>query len=169
MVHPENFAEGAINMTETQFRDLCRNASLALQAPSADALGEYGQIEVDGVDIGLFFDEEETPDMMFCYVDLGEVADTNRADIYENLLTLNLLSGSKTTGVYALDPASGNAIFVVHFYDPEEMEGNVLAEALRFYATQANSMRATLLKKSGSDARFAVTGSEAGVSMVDLA
>ena len=161
-------------MTETEFRILCRNISSALNHPEPDALGEQGRIDIDGVDIALFFDEQVNPDLLFCYVDMGPVPEQSRAEIYGQLLTMNLLSGAKTNGVYSLDPASGNAIFVVHFMHPEALDPAQLAEAFRVYATQTNSLRDML--HEGSDAASAAstggTASKAegrGASIVDLA
>jgi hypothetical protein len=161
-------------MKETEFRSLCRSISRALQQPDAEALGEHGRIEIDGVDIALFFDEQVNPDMLFCYVDMGPVAEASRAEIYGQLLTMNLLSGAKTNGVYSLDPASGNAIFVVHFFNPEALDAMQLAEAFQVYATQTNSLRALLDDDGQSDvdtasARTAGMATGRGASMVDLA
>lgn len=161
-------------MKETEFRSLCRNISHALQQPDVDSLGEHGRIEIEGVDIALFFDEQINPDMLFCYVDMGPVPMAGRAEVYGQLLTMNLLSGAKTNGVYSLDPASGNALFVVHFMNPETLDAAQLAEAFRIYATQTNSLRAMLAEDGlpGPDAHgidAAVMTAGRGASMVDLA
>jgi hypothetical protein len=163
-------------MKETEFRSLCRNISLSLQQPDAEALGEHGRIEVDGVDIALFFDEQVNPDMLFCYVDMGPIADAARTEVYGQLLSMNLLSGAKTNGVYSLDPASGNAIFVVHFMNPETLDAAQLAEAFKVYAAQTNSLRSLLAEeaeqKPGTDTGTVRASSMAagrGASMVDLA
>lgn len=161
-------------MKETEFRSLCRNISHALQQPDADSLGEHGRIEIDGVDIALFFDEQVNPDILFCYVDMGPVATASRTEIYGQLLTMNLLSGAKTNGVYSLDPASGNAIFVVHFMNPETLDAAQLAEAFRIYATQTNSLRAMLAEDDQPDqdaGKAEAAGMTAGraASMVNLA
>lgn len=161
-------------MTETEFSILCRNVSNALSHPEPDALGEQGRIDIDGVDIALFFDEQVNPDLLFCYVDMGPVPEQSRAEIYGQLLTMNLLSGAKTNGVYSLDPASGNAIFVVHFMHPEALDPVQLAEAFRVYATQTNSLR-EMLHEDGDAAPAASAGGPAskaegrGASIVDLA
>ncbi|MGI4849086.1 MAG: CesT family type III secretion system chaperone [Janthinobacterium lividum] len=132
-------------MTDAQFKALCERAGRELDEKQCASLVQFGQVDIDGVTIGLFLDEQESPDILFCYVDLGAVEHERRAHVFENLLTLNLLSGTKTTGVYAIDPASGNALFIVHLYEPETLEGKVLAEALRTYADQAKALRQGLL------------------------
>jgi hypothetical protein len=155
---------------ETQFKSLCRNVSRALRLPDAESLDEHGHLTVDGVDIALFFDEQVDPDMLFCYVDMGPVAEPLRTEIYGQLLTMNLLSGAKTNGVYSLDPASGNVLFVVHFMHPEKLDAAQLAEALQVYATQTNSLRAMLDADGEPDAHAAeVQPAGRGASLVDLA
>jgi hypothetical protein len=156
-------------MTETQFRDLCRDISLALQVEHAESLAEQGRITVDGVDMALFFNDQEESEMLACYVDLGEINPHTRSDAYAHLLTLNLMSGSKTTGVYALDPNSRNALFIVHFYHPEELDGETMAQTLRFYAAQANQMRGVLLNWPQQASGFAQAQAEPARPRVDLA
>ena len=157
-------------MTETKFRTLCRTISLSLGQAEPDSLGEHGRIDVDGVDIALFFDEQVNPDMLFCYVDMGPIPELSRTEIYGQLLTMNLLSGAKTNGVYSLDPTSGNALFVVHFMHPETLDAAQLAEAFQVYATQTNSLRAMMDEGSEPDGAAApVQSAGRGASMVDLA
>ena len=109
--------------------------------------------------------------MLFCYVDMGPVPDAMRTEMYGQLLTMNLLSGAKTNGVYSLDPASGNAIFVVHFMNPEQLNPGHMAQAFSVYASQTISLRAMLEPVPGAPhapaASHAATGRSA--SMVDLA
>ena len=157
-------------MKEIEYRSLCRKLSVALQQADVDALGEQGRIEIDGVEIALFFDEQANPDMLFCYVDMGPIPEISRTEVYEQLLAMNLLSGSKTNGVYSLDPSSGNALFVVHFMNPDTLDAAQLAEAFQVYATQTNSLRAMLDEDSQPDSAAApaqATGH--GASMLNLA
>jgi len=157
-------------MKETEYRSLCREVSSALQQPDIESLGEDGHIEIDGVDIALFFDEDVNPDMLFCYVDMGPVPEAARTEIYGQLLTMNLLSGAKTNGVYSLDPTSGNALFVVHFMQPETLDAAQLAEAFQIYATQTNSLRMMLDEGTRSEPDEApAPAAGRGASMVDLA
>lgn len=131
-------------MNEAEFIKLCRDVSQALGRPDVEALGQQGRMEIDGIDIALFFEEKEMPDLLFCYVDMGPIPDASRLMAFEQLLVMNLLSGAKTNGVYTLDPASGHALFVVHFMHPEHMEAELLATAFRVYARQAAAFRKML-------------------------
>jgi hypothetical protein len=135
-------------MTEIEFKSLCGDLSRALKQPNPDALGESGRIRVDDTDIALFFDEQDSPDVLYCYVDMGPIPEEARLAAWEQLLVMNLLSGAKTNGVYSLDPASGNALFVVHFMAPERLEADMLAMAFRVYAQQTRAFRAALQEGS---------------------
>ena len=161
-------------MQEAEFNKLCRNICRALRQPDAESSGNHARIEIDGVDIALFFDEQVNPDMLFCYVDMGPVPEASRTAIYEQLLTMNLLSGAKTNGVYSLDPASGNAIFVVHFMNPDALDAAQLAEAFKVYASQTNSLRALLAEEEppetdAASAQAARMAPGRDASMIDLA
>ncbi len=128
-------------MNFENYRELCRDASIALSLPDPDRLANEGLLVKDGVAMSLFHDDEFVSDRLFCYVDLGPVEEAVRTRFFERLLMLNLLSGSKTSGVYTLDPASGNAIFCVHIMQPERLDGKQLAAMLDAYAGRARQMQ----------------------------
>lgn len=133
-----------------QYKELCRAASVSLGLDDPDRLGNDGFLEKDGIRIALFFDPEIVNDRLFCYVDLGPVEEELRLLAYERLLTLNLLSGTKTSGVYTIDPASGNAIFCIHLMHPEDLDGVGLAERLQACIHQARELQKTLLRNAST-------------------
>ena len=126
-----------------------------------------------GINISLIFDEEEAADRLFCYVDVGPIATANQAAAHHNLLQLNLLTGSKTIGVYGVHPASGNAIFSVHLFNPDAVTGEALARLLSVYADRAIRMRSTLLQNSVNasveDILMQFHDADEAQSMTDLA
>jgi hypothetical protein len=101
-----------------------------------------------------FHDSGLEADRLFCYVDLGPITEDLRLSVYERLLTLNLLSGTKTSGVYTIDPASGNAIFCVHLMHPERLDGTELAGLLQTYIHQALELHRTLLHNTDTASIF---------------
>lgn len=135
-------------MDQTEFMALCRSASVELGCKDADALGNTNLIDVDGVRIGLFFDEDMASDRILCYIDIGKLPSVGREEILERILALNLLTGSKTSGVYGLDQQSDTLIFVQQFLYPELMTGSDLAGILQGYSTHALSLRENLLDPS---------------------
>lgn len=160
-------------MNFQQYRELCRDASVALGLPDPDRLANEGLLEKDGVAMSLFHDEEFVSDRLFCYVDLGPVDEAARPRIFERLLMLNLLSGTKTSGVYTLDPASGNAIFCVHIMDPDRLDGTRLAEMLDAYAARARKLQQDVMRDSDDlsfvDTVNQVFGLDAVSSLQELA
>lgn len=137
-------------MDYAEFEQLCRDASLALNLPDAEALVSRHQITLNGIDIGLFFDEDEAGDRLVCYIDIGEPPDYDREEIIEQLLAMNLLTGSKTSGVYGLDRRRNRVIFIQHFLYPDMMSGVILANILNDYSRHAMKVRETLFGESRS-------------------
>lgn len=128
-------------MNHSQFLELCRDISIELNLDDLDELGLSNYVEIDDIPIAFIFDEHSNPDRIFCYVDLGPIDDSLRLDIYDNLLTLNLLSGVKTNGVYALDPTSGHVLFVIHVVNLDQVDAEVMANDLRSYSARAISLQ----------------------------
>lgn len=135
-------------MDQTEFMALCHSTSLELECKDPDALGKTNIIDVDGVRIGLFFDEDMAPDRILCYIDIGKLPAFGREEILERILAINLLTGSKTSGVYGLDQQSDTLIFVQQFLYPELMTGEDLADILQGYSTHALSLQENLLDPS---------------------
>lgn len=134
-------------MTELEFGDLCRALCTALQVRDINSLSTKGRVQVDGIPIGLCFDQSSAPDQIFCYADLGPIEPALQLTAYEHLLTLNLLSASKTSGYYGLEPLTGHAVFTVILTAPDSIEPRSLAQQLRGYAEQAHRLRGTLLSR----------------------
>ena len=133
-------------MNHSQFIELCRDISTELNLEDLDELGFSNYLEIDDIPMAFIFDEHSNPDRIFCYVDHGPIEDSQRLDIYDNLLTLNLLSGTKTNGIYALDPTSGHVLFVIHVVDLDQSDAKVLANDLRSYSARAISLQNNLFK-----------------------
>jgi hypothetical protein len=132
-------------MDEESFQQLCRDVCASLDLSDIDELEVNHQITLEGVDIGLFYDPFDVKDRIVCYIDIGHVPDIDSEEILEKILAINLLSGSKTSGVYGLDRSKNKIIFVQHFLFPELLTGEILAEIFRGYAQHAKSAQKTFL------------------------
>jgi len=130
-------------MINAQFKNLCREASLVLGVSDVEAFSLSGEICVEGVDIAAHFEEDLAPDRIFCYLDVGQI-DNDSAAI-RKLLTLNLASGSKADGVFALDATSGDALLVVHLLNPDGFDGQSMADSLCRHAARASAARELLV------------------------
>ncbi|CAM8667163.1 T3SC_IA_ShcM-like domain containing protein [Oxalobacteraceae bacterium] len=132
-------------MDQTKFKNLCRATSRALNSKDPEAFAETGMTEIDGVPVGLFFEEAKAPDRILCYIDIGKVSELDREEIFERLLAINLLTGTKTAGVYGFDPESDSVIFVQHFLYPDLMTAEELAKILQAYSVHATNLKGNLL------------------------
>lgn len=135
-------------MNQSSFRDLCRETSALMGIEDIDLLGTEGYLEIASVPIAVIFDEDFMPDRIFCYVDIGPVEDLQRLRVYENLLELNLLSGTKTQGVYSIDPSSRHVIFAVQLMDPDAMHPKKFMHQLEIYSKQALRLQEIFIKET---------------------
>ncbi len=132
-------------MDQSDFKALCRSASILLHREDPEALGNTHVIDIDGVRIGLFFDEVLAPDRILTYIDIGKLPVSGREEIMARVLSLNLLTATKTSGVYGFDSQSDTLIFVQHLLFPELMTGEDLSRILQGYSDHANTLRENLL------------------------
>ena len=91
------------------------------------------------MDVHLHFDAAQHPDRLVVHVDLGEVPEAQWALALERLMRLNLLSGSKTTGVFALTAFGRQLIYAVHLFDAAQRSPKVLAAGLRQHLDHARA------------------------------
>ncbi len=137
-------------MNVDQFIDLCR--AMAKHLPKADTqLSESAcELKINGIDISLFFNPLISGDRIHCYVEIGPAPDSDREAVFSHLLTLNLLSSTKTSGVYGFDPESKKLIFTQQIIYPELMDPEELATILEEYSIQANHLQQTLINQEAS-------------------
>ena len=132
-------------MNSSLFLKLCHATSVALGCADNDALGNSHTIDIDGVNIALFFEEDFSPDHILCYIDIGPLPVFRREEILERILAINLLTATKTSGVYGLDQTRDSLIFVQHFVAPGLLSGEELAKILTNYSAHAISIKQNLL------------------------
>lgn len=132
-------------MDRHDYMALCRNASALLGVPDVERLGIDGEVVVEGETIGIVFDESEDAERIFCYVGLcttDRVEASHRPlDIYRDLLSFNLLTGSKTSGVIALEPDSSQLTLVVHILVNEFLDADQMVHILRESASNVSFLR----------------------------
>jgi hypothetical protein len=133
-------------LNTAQFEDLCHATCMKLNLEDPNQIQDRGCLHLDGVDIGLFFDEDVEPSCVFCYVDLGDIAEEKRPQIYEHLLTMNVVSGSHERGVFAVDPATRNAVLLSRLRPPATDAATMMARTVRRYVDSTLKMREDLLK-----------------------
>lgn len=135
-------------MNRASFEQLCRDTCAALDHADPASFISTNQIRIDDINIGLFFDEFDMNDRLVCYVDIGELPDIEREEILERMLAMNLLTGTKVSGVYGLDLQRDCIVFVQHFLYPDLLDGAELAEILQSYAQHAKGVQLTLMNET---------------------
>lgn len=138
-------------MDQKGFEQLCRDTCIALGYADIEAFISDQQLTISGIDIGIFFDELSAADRIVCYIDIGEVPGTDREEILARMLAINILTGTKTSGVYGLDPRREHIIFVQHFLYPDMLTGASLAAILQDYSEHAHNVRKTILDASATE------------------
>ena len=131
-------------MDQQQYSELCRSTCLALGINDTECIEKEGYLFIDETRIQLMFDDAFSNDCILCVVDIGEIPKYLQEKIFESLLMLNFLTGGKTTGVYAIDPLSQRASFVVTLINPDSLSAPELANLLRCYANRSVCLRKTL-------------------------
>lgn len=117
-------------MNQTKFKDICEAAARALQTSATE---RDGRCSLAINDIDVLIDLNEEADTLHCYVDLGDPNLQDRMEVCEQLLALNLHTHSNHHGTYAFEPSSARAIFCAKLHDANNLDGDELAEILRYY------------------------------------
>lgn len=135
-------------MNQEQYSALCRSTCLALNISDTESLINEGQLFIGDTSIQLMFDDLLSSDCILCIIDIGDIPKDLKEKINESLLMINFLTGSKTTGVFAINPISQRASFVVTLINPDELTGNDLADLLRRYVDRNLYLKKTLFISS---------------------
>jgi hypothetical protein len=131
-------------MDQETYRELCRNTCIALGIGDIDSLANEGYLSIEGINIQFIFDEMFFNDRILCVCEIGIIKEELKEKILESLLMLNFLTGSKTTGVFAVDPITQCASFVVTLINPENLSADQLADLLRCYISRNLFLQKTL-------------------------
>jgi hypothetical protein len=133
-------------MDQQQYSELCRSTCLTLEIADTECLTNQGFLLIGDIRIQMMFDDIFSNDCILCITDIGEIPPYLKEKIFESLLMLNFLTGGKTTGVYAIDPISQRASFVVTLINPDSLSASELANLLRCYASRSLQLQKTLFK-----------------------
>jgi hypothetical protein len=135
--------KGAIRnstMNQIQFNGICEAAARALRVDPSKQDGRYS-FSVDEIEILMDFDDAEDTNALYFYIDLGETSPHERAEVCEQLLQLNLRAHGTLRGAYAFDAGSSRAIFCGELRDAEALDGEFVAEMVRFHLEETRTAR----------------------------
>ena len=127
-------------MNQIQFNGICEAAARALRVDPSKQDGRYS-FSVDEIEILMDFDDAEDTNALYFYIDLGETSPHERAEVCEQLLQLNLRAHGTLRGAYAFDAASSRAIFCGELRDAEALDGEFVAEMVRFHLEETRTAR----------------------------
>jgi hypothetical protein len=99
---------------------------------------------IDDVPVNFIHDTRRDPNRLVLHFDMGDVPADAPFLALLSLMHLNLLSGSKTTGVFALDSEASRLIYAVHFFEPHRSPARAVANALREHAQKAKAALALM-------------------------
>lgn len=132
-------------MTELDCRSLLLQLGAALGLADPQALADRRQAVIEGLQLHLDFDAGQHPDRLVLHVELGEIPTRLLPLALERLMRLNLLSGSKTTGVFALAPFGSQALYAVHLFDLQRRTPAAVAAGLRQHLAHALAAQSLML------------------------
>ena len=124
-------------MTNFDFWELCRDTCLRLNVEDTESLSRDGEIVLEGVRLGAFFNEE-SGDGIHCFVDLGPVNAEDRLEHFQRLLELNLELGRMHGESLCYERQSGHVILRSEITDLAHCDAESMAEWLKDYAVFAH-------------------------------
>jgi hypothetical protein len=127
-------------MNQIQFNGICEVAARALHVDPSKQDRRYS-LSVDEIEILMDFDDAEDTNALYFYIDLGETSPHERAEVCEQLLQLNLRAHGTLRGAYAFDTGSSRAIFCGELRDAEALDGEFVAEMVRFHLEETRTAR----------------------------
>lgn len=130
-------------MTAVFFDDLCRHASRELRLDNIESMGQEEAFEIDGVCVEVTHHESSAS--MLVLAELGRITAEDPAQVYRQLLALQLLTWHQPGIRFGYDEGRDAVVLMLGVPLREDMTGPWLAQALRGMAAQVKQWRATLL------------------------
>jgi hypothetical protein len=139
-------------MNEYELRTLLVAVAVQLGHTDHYLLADLRHTVIDDVLVNFIHDAQRDPKRLILHFDMGELPEHEPLLALLGLMHLNLLSGSKTTGVFALDAAASRLIYAVHFFEPHRSSALTMVNALREHAQKAKAALALIEAAVGEEA-----------------
>jgi hypothetical protein len=136
-------------MPENNFSELIKNTCKILQVDHTCDNDQEAYMTLQGFEVGMLLDTKLNPSPLRCYFDLGEVAETDSADVWRRLLTANLQIGSVGYGVFGWHEESKRPMLVILLPDANAVDSHSLAQYLEDCAAQCREWRDELILARG--------------------
>lgn len=132
-------------MTESELRALLVEAAQALHHEDRFLMADHGRTTINGLPVQLQHKPDLDPRRLVLSFDLGELPREDPMVALIGLMHLNLISGSKTTGVFAYDTMEGRLQYVVHLFDPHHSAPTAFVRVMSEHAQRAKAGMALVL------------------------
>ncbi|GAA4341126.1 hypothetical protein GCM10023165_21550 [Variovorax defluvii] len=139
-------------MNEFELRTLLVAIAAELGHTDEYLLADLRHTVIDDVPVSFIHDAQRDPNRLILHFDMGALPEDEPLLALLGLMHLNLLSGSKTTGVFALDPATARLMYAVHFFEPNRSPARAVAHALREHAQRAQAALGLMKAAMAEDA-----------------
>lgn len=131
-------------MNEYELRSLLVAVAVQLGHTDHYLLADLRHTVIDDVLVHFIHDAQRDPGRLVLHFGMGKLSEHEPLLALLGLMHLNLLSGSKTTGVFALDAAASRLIYAVHFFEPHRSPATAMANALHEHAQKAKAALALI-------------------------
>lgn len=135
-------------MKNEDFYQLCVDLSRELGEQDIFHLAEHGEIHIQELRIGLYYNEE-VDEVISCFVDIGYLENSLRPEIFETILSINLeLSGINSESL-GFDRDTGHLILRA---DMEcDCDASQIAEFLSDYIDFSKELQHLIVSQSNGD------------------
>jgi hypothetical protein len=130
-------------MTNSEFQALCRGTSLLLGLADTQALARDNEIVLDGIRIGVFYDDATDTAIHF-FIELGPVDENRPLEVLQRVLQLNLELGRMHGETLGYDKESNNLVLRAEMKELASCTPENMAEWLRDYAAFKRELDAHL-------------------------
>ncbi|MRD47067.1 hypothetical protein GHT07_07240 [Caenimonas koreensis DSM 17982] len=130
-------------MERLEFERLCCDASAELGVADTGALGQGFGSTFRDVRFETSFDE--AGDSFLLLAELGEIEESQRAAVYENMLIAQHMTWNRPSLRFGFDPERRKVMLCVEAHFGQQTGGAWLAKLMRAVAAQALEWRQTLL------------------------
>lgn len=133
-------------MNVLEFEQLCRDASLLLGVEDIEALGQGFSMQYANVPFEAAF--REGRECFLLTAELGVVTAPSRVNVYENLLTIQLMTWNQSGIRFGFNPDRQSVVLCAKANMGPQLNAEWLAMVVRSLAAQAVEWRTTLLAGS---------------------
>lgn len=130
--------------TTGQFRAMCRDISLSLQAADPDALGEGRPCPIGGETFQMLQAADGHAALLLTF--LGTVQDDRARTVYEQLLLLQLTGWNNPDLRFGFDPLSGQVLLCTRLPGLDRLEPAALQALIQRLLGQIGHWRGSLLQ-----------------------